>query len=179
MSSNSRVVAVERKIGRWPVWMEIAIGGVPKMKITKLAAFEHCAVNEEAGDLMAQEAFTVSRVVTALSIAKVEVGELGFTSAPTTPKLFSRRRLNNLGLDILPSEAGPRIMACYMNRHDGDTVVAVAMDPIVDSRGRLRVFELNDYSDGPAWRPVLDTHVAGRNDEWGLGTELALLVLKR
>jgi hypothetical protein len=80
-----------------------------------------------------------------LDLVLVTVGELGFPKGAKRSEIYERAL--SLGLQLCPAEVGPQLRLQYPDQPNGEWML-VAMEPIVDSDGRLVVFYVARDSDG-------------------------------
>ncbi|MEI7792824.1 MAG: hypothetical protein WCI57_05050 [Candidatus Berkelbacteria bacterium] len=100
-----------------------------------------------------------------IQTVRLKVGDLGFTSNPTTDQIYARAK--ELGLDLCPDELAP-----YQRLKDADQPMnnwySIAMKQFTDRDGYPDVFRLGHNDDG-LW---LDSAWTDPTGEWNLGREL-------
>ncbi len=102
-------------------------------------------VIKRAKDILEDSAFTVASKESEVDLVIVTVAELGFLQNATSYKIYKRAK-QSLGLELCPAEVGPQLRLQYENQPIGESIL-VAMEPIADSHGYLRVFEVENPSD--------------------------------
>jgi hypothetical protein len=115
------------------------------------------------GDYAAQifKKTAIAETETDIELVLVTVAELGFTKATRRDAIYDRAK--ELGLDLVPAEAGPQLRLAYTDQPLNEWMV-MAMEPIANSDGDLGVFDVGhrgsgqwlyaDYGDpGSMWRP--------------------------
>lgn len=159
----------EEKAMKFPVWMEVEIGGVPKEELVALLKSKGFSVGELARNVIRQDAFTVSPIKRTLKLAHCKVRDLGFTSAPTIIQL--QERLIVFGGELCPAEVGPHLRRQIKEQERGD-IFWLFMKPIADSDGYRYVFLL--YRDvGSQW---LSTDNADPDDQWSLNEDIVFVL---
>lgn len=93
-----------------------------------------------------------------ITLIRLRVRDLGFTSNPTTKELFARAK--KYGLELCPPETGPIYRLSHPDQPMGDWFY-VGMEPVTDSVGRPSVFDVNHDEGGP-----------GLSDRWALPFDL-------
>lgn len=79
-----------------------------------------------------------------VTLVKMTVRELGFDSYSTTKELFTR--IKDIG-ELCPAEVGPALRLVYQDQPENEWL-RIAMEPITDSGGNPRVFDLGRDGDG-------------------------------
>lgn len=103
-------------------------------------------ISDWANDILGN-AFTVAGSVTEVELVACSVAELGFKDGATRKDIYVRAQ--ELGLDLCPPEVGPQLRLQYTDQPKGEMLV-IAMEPITDSAGLLRLFNV-EYVDGGRW----------------------------
>jgi len=101
------------------------------------------------GDYAAQilKKITVAPAETEIELVVVSVAELGFEKGATRADIYKRGI--ELGLDLVPNEAGPQLRLQYPNQPYGEWL-RTAMEPLSDSDGDLDVFDV-EHDNGDRW----------------------------
>lgn len=102
-------------------------------------------IGEYADDILGESAFTVAAEETEMDLVVTSVAELGFKNGATREQIYARA--NELGLDLCPAEVGPQLRLQYKDQSNDEWLV-IAMEPIADSGGCLRLFHVRRS----AWR---------------------------
>lgn len=86
----------------------------------------------------------VSRKKTKLELVLVSAGQLGFKD--WVPYKDIVKRAQELGLELVPAEAGPQLRLQYPAQPK-DEWLHMAMEPLIDSNGDLTIFDVmrNDF----------------------------------
>ncbi|MDO8429894.1 MAG: hypothetical protein Q7S73_00830 [bacterium] len=90
-----------------------------------------------ANDILGQPVFKAAQKETEVELVKVSVVELGFRNGATWQEIYQRAK--ELGLELCPNEVGPQLRLQYKDQPNGEWLL-IAMEPITDSVGCLRVF---------------------------------------
>jgi hypothetical protein len=119
------------------------------------------------GDYAAQifKKTAIAEIETHIELVLVTVAELGFTKATRRDAIYDRAK--ELGLDLVPAEVGPQLRLQYTDQPLNEWMV-MAMEPIADSDGRLRVFFVEHDDDGQ-WLHALYGYPDGMwypDDRW-------------
>lgn len=104
-----------------------------------------------ANDIIEKPTFSVSTNETEVELVNVSVAELGFTDGATCEDFYARAK--ELGLGLCPPEVGPQLRLQYLDQPEYKWI-AIAMDPITDSDGILRVFDMRLYEGVPLLNAV-------------------------
>ena len=138
----------------FPVWKKIELG-TPGLcsgeDFLKGFAKDGTNVSDWARDMLIvkdeeeKPRFTVAVQPIKLSLVKVTVAELGFTRWTRFDTICAKAY--ELGLDLCPEEVGPQLCRQYRDQPKGKRVV-IAMKPIIDSDGDLKLFNVGHYDDG-------------------------------
>lgn len=156
--------------GRWSnqrnfsVWKTIQLGtGIKDADEFRLSLKNgRFKISNWANDIMGKPAFTVASEKSELDLVIVSAAELGFPDCATRKEIYESAY--SLGLDRCPPEAGPQLRRQYLYQPSGEWLL-MAMEPIKDSDGDLRVFIIehtgaglwlraNHGRPGHVWNPV-------------------------
>jgi hypothetical protein len=74
-----------------------------------------------------------------LDLVVVSVAELGFPDGATLKDIYAKAK--TFDLELCPCEVGPQLRLQYMDQPNGEWLL-VAMEPITDSDGDPRVFDV-------------------------------------
>ncbi len=125
-------------------WKTITIGTQKSVKdLTKALTGNGFRISNWAGDILKK--ITLAAAETELSLVLVSVADLGFTKATRRDAIYDRAK--ELGLDLVPAEVGPQLRLAYTDQPLNEWMV-MAMEPISDSDGGLRVFGVGLNVDG-------------------------------
>ena len=104
-------------------------------------------IGSGALDILKKSVFTVaaSAKETKLNLFKVTVAEFGFKNGAPRDQVYKRAK--ELGFEPCPPEVGPQLRLQCQNQSGGDGIL-VAIEPIVDSDGYLKVFHLSCHDSG-------------------------------
>jgi hypothetical protein len=121
-------------------------------------------ISRWANDILEKPAFTVAPKETQVDLFKVTVSQLGFQSAQLD-QIYGRAE--ELGLELCPAEVGPQLCLQYQQDQPNEWIL-VAMKPILDSLGNLRVFNVGGYGSELWLRTYLITpgNVWDPHEQW-------------
>ena len=127
-------------------WKTIKLGAYKSVEDLSKA---HTDGGFQIGDYAAQisKKVTIAETEIEIELVIVSVAELGFYKATRRDAIYDRAK--ELGLDIVPAEAGLQLRLQYPNQPSGEWL-CVAMEPIAGSGGSLRVFSVG-HSAGCRW----------------------------
>ncbi len=108
----------KQKTRIFPLWKELEIGGVSKSDLLAQMEAAGIGVWDYAKDIMSKAAFTTSATKRKLRLARAKIGDLGFTSNPTTAEIWERIR--SFGHALCPAEAGPHLRLAFADQLPGD-----------------------------------------------------------
>jgi hypothetical protein len=91
------------------------------------------------------EYISLTKEIKDINIVIVSVSELGFESGAEYRYVCARAK--ELGLELCPAEIGPYLFLQYDDQSDEERFI-VAMEPIIDSDGVLRLFSVERNTDG-------------------------------
>ena len=130
----------------WKTWKIVKLGTLKNVdKIRKaLKACGH-SIGHCADDIIGKPDFKVSKTKQDVELIEVSNEELGFKDGARYEDTC--KRAFELGLEYCPAEVGPQLRLQYKDQPKG-TFVAVAMEAIADSGGRLSVFYVECNSVG-------------------------------
>ncbi|MEK7129961.1 MAG: hypothetical protein AAB803_02990 [Patescibacteria group bacterium] len=140
----------------------IEIGGKSEAELERALTKNPFSLGDYARDMMHSLDFGTLAKSREIRVAKLRLGDLGFTGYPTIAHIFEQAP--KLGLELLPAEAGPHARLQDRNQRSGDWYY-IAMNPITDRNGSPDVFEVARYEDA-LW---LHSPWAGPGDHWSLG----------
>ena len=98
-----------------------------------------------ANDILGKSAFVAAKGETEIDLVLVTVAELGFKSGARYDQICGRAK--ELGLEFCPSEVGPQLRLQYEDQPEGEWVL-IGMEPLSDSDGHLRVFDVEHGGGG-------------------------------
>lgn len=117
----------------------ITIGGKTSSEL--LEEFRQGGINVgiDAKRMMENPDFTTQKNPKDIDLVSLRVGDLGLTGIPMTEQVYKRAR--QLGLHLCPAEVGPHMRLNYAEQ-PWDEYLHIGMEPIFDSNGYPRVFDL-------------------------------------
>lgn len=144
--SLKKVLAgIRVEVKGFPIWKTLEIGGVSHDELLKKLADGGHRVSDYVRDIMGKPAFETAKKPTMLKLVRVQVKELRFTSEPTFPEICERAKQNEL--ELCPAECGPHLRLSYTDQSMNEWNW-IAMEPILDSDGSLRLFDVGRNADG-------------------------------
>lgn len=102
-------------------------------------------VGDWANDLLGRPAFKAESEEREVDLVRVSVAELGFPNDATRADIY--KRALEFGLELCPAEVGPQLRLRYSNQPMGEWLL-IGMEPIADSDGDLKVFDVARHGDG-------------------------------
>ena len=114
-------------------------------------------IGDRAAQILKKTA--LAETETEIELVLVTVAELGFEKATRRDAIYDRAK--ELGLDLVPAEAGPQLRRQYANQPMNEWMV-MAMEPVAASDGNPRVFYVVRRADGQ-W---LDTYYGNPGSLW-------------
>src|SRR3989338_6762427 len=102
-------------------------------------------VSSGANGILGNSAFTVAVKKIKIDLAIKSVDELGFKGGGIRQQIYGGD--NELGLDLCPAEVGPQLRLQYKDQPEEEHLI-VAMNPIADSGGALRLFYVERSGSG-------------------------------
>ncbi len=94
-----------------------------------------------------------------VDLVQFTVEQLGFSSGATLEEIYMKAKEFNL--DLCPPQVGPELRLAYIDQPNGE-YLRIAMEPILDSSGGPRLFDVNRYGSGP-W---LDSYDGSSGLRW-------------
>jgi hypothetical protein len=155
----------------FPVYLDIEVGGKSKDQLLKELKSSGCNVSQWAEDIMSKPAWKPGEKER-VKFARAKVRELGFDKPPKPHELFARIR--ELGHSLCESGDGPAIRLALPDQPRSDWFWC-AMEPISDSDGDPRVFNVVRYEDGEQW---LYAYWLAPDDELSLENEVVFRLRK-
>lgn len=98
-----------------------------------------------ASDIMLKPSFLTSNSFLSISLSIKAVSELGFKKGARRDEIFEAVR--QFGLLKCLTEIGPQLRLQYPDQPEGEWLV-ICMDPIIDSNGDPRMFQVGHNSRG-------------------------------
>lgn len=143
---------------KWPVWRTIQLGNGPRDAddFRRLSSQKRLYVSDLATDMLRQPTFTVASRPMTVDLAVVNGKWLGFHEAVVREELYAK--VQQLGLDLPPSEAGPQLRLQYEDQPLGPTDdlraqpvswLLVGMNPIRGTDGNRRIFSVEHFNRMP------------------------------
>jgi hypothetical protein len=133
--------------GQFQTWKTIKMGIGPKTakEFKKVIKYAKMRISDWANDILGKSAFKVSDTEQDVDLVMMTVAELGFKNGAKYDQICAKAQ--ELGLDLCPNEVGPQLRLQYTDQPKDEWVI-IAMEPIADSRGGLRVFSVVHVFDG-------------------------------
>lgn len=152
------VKAVERA---FKVWRTIKLGTGPTTAddFRKALKASGCRISDWVNDILGRLAFTASSKEQELDLVVVSVAELGFKNGTARKDIYAKAQ--EIGLTLCPAEVGPELRLQYKDQPVGEWLY-IAMEPITDSDGCLRVFRVGHGESGQ-W---LDSYAGHPRNFW-------------
>jgi hypothetical protein len=152
--------AVTNPSPSFPIWKSLTIGtGLTDANAFRIAHKRaNCRIGDYADQLLGK--ITIAKEPIALDLVRVSVAELGFKDGAYLKDIYARAQ-QELGLMLCPAEVGPQLRLAYLDQPLGEWL-AVAMEPVADSDGNLRVFGV-EQDDGGLW---LHAYWGGSSGFW-------------
>jgi hypothetical protein len=143
----------------FPTWKSLTIGtGLVDANAFRIAHKRaNCRIGDYADQLLSK--ITITKEPITLDLVRVSVAEFGFKDGAYFKDIIARAQ--ELGLSLCPPEVGPQLRLSYLDQPLGEWI-AVAMEPIAGSDGRLHVFAVARL-DGGLW---LVTYWFDSSDFW-------------
>jgi hypothetical protein len=125
-------------------WKTIKLGTQKSVEdLSKALTNDGFQISDWAADSLKKT--TLAGAETELELVLVSVGELGFKEGTRRDALYARAQ--ELGLDLVPAEAGPQLRRQYTDQPMNEWML-MAMEPIAASANFLRVFNVAHNDDG-------------------------------
>lgn len=132
---------------KFPVWMELEIGGLTREELIRQIKGSGQYVNSYARSMVMNEKFITMPERQRLKLARATVHELGFAKNPTIKELWAR--LASYGAQKCHPSVGPHLRLALPEQARGDWFWCY-MDQISDSDGYPHVWLIKRDSDGGA-----------------------------
>lgn len=135
-----------RSLAKWSLWKTIQLGTHESVAALRQALIDaDYKIGDWASDIL-------NRITIASKPAKIElvcltVAELGFPNRATRKQIYEKAL--SLGFELCPAEVGPQLRLQYTDQPLNEWLL-VAMEPISDSDGSLRVFYVG-HDEGGLW----------------------------
>lgn len=122
------------------VWKTIKLGTLKNAdEFRKAFKKDGFKIGDWGNDILKKPAFTVSSAEEEIQLANVSVADLGFKEGATYGNICAKAK--ELGLELCPNEVGPQLRLQYKDQPKGE-YLRIAMEPIADSDGDLRIFNV-------------------------------------
>lgn len=104
-------------------------------------------IGDWARDMLGQKVFNVDVATQEedVDLVRLSVANLGFKEGARYDAICARA--TEMGLELCPAEVGPQLRLQYKDQPRGEWIL-VAMEPITDSNGRLRIFHVEHDGSG-------------------------------
>ncbi len=129
------------------IWKTIKLGTGPLTadEFCKVLAKSGFGISDWARDILGKPGFTVAAKEQEIDLVVVSVKELGFPDGARRDQIYERAK--EYGLELCPPEVGPQLRLQHKDQ-PLDEWLLIAMEPILDSVGYLKVFEVGHGGDG-------------------------------
>lgn len=124
---------------------ELQIGGMSPEQLKQAMRSENINISDYAEDMMGKPEFATAAEQELINLVRLKVGDIWKNGNPTTDQLYGR--IQELGLELCPSEAGPHQRLADQDQPLGDWY-RIGMKQITDRRGFPNVFRLELSDDG-------------------------------
>lgn len=118
-----------------------------------------CLISTWTIDILGEDAFTAATEEIEVELVVASVAELGFKDGAKCSTIYQRAQ--QLGLDLCPAEVGPQLRLQYADQPRNEWLL-IAMEPITDSVGNLRVFNVEHDDCGP----IICNEVGNPDEFW-------------
>jgi pterin-4a-carbinolamine dehydratase len=158
---RSEVIVTEPKPADFQTWRALKLGtGLKTADDFRKALKKIGDIGDRADDILGKPAFTASDTESEVELVVRSVEELGFKDGATREQIYNRAK--EIGLDLCPAEVGPQLRLQCKDQPKGEWLL-IAMEPITDSDGNLRVFLVGRGDGGEQW---LHGNGGGPGDFW-------------
>ncbi|MDP2855953.1 MAG: hypothetical protein Q8N90_02395 [bacterium] len=128
----------------FPIFKTITLGVCKSIKDYREALIKaNFRIGDWASDILNK--IRVSQFQVQLDLVVRTVADLGFKEAARLDRIYAKAK--ELGLELCPPEVGPALRLAYPDQPH-DEWLRIAMDPISDSGGPLRIFGVVHGDDG-------------------------------
>ena len=150
-------------VERFKTWKTIKLGTLKTADEFRKALKDNgFNISDWANNILGRPAFTAATEEIEVDLVKVTVGELGFKKGARRDQIYDRAK--ELGLELCSPEVGTQLRLQYQDQPNGEWIL-VAMEPIVDSGGDPRLFNVV-RSDSELW---LSSPWGNPDDFWSAG----------
>jgi hypothetical protein len=130
-----------------PVWKTIQLGTHANNKALRQAIDAGFRISDWASDILKKT--EVATKPTEINLISATVAELGFPNGATREQIYDKA--TSVGFELCPAEVGPQLRLQYpADEQPMNEWLLVAMEPIKDSDGYLKVFRVERHGVG-AW----------------------------
>jgi len=144
LSGETVIQVAEHKFKTWKT-IKLGTGLKTAEEFRRVLRDGEFRLSDWASDILGKPAFKAADEETEVDLVKVTVVELGFKKGARRNQIYERAR--DLGLELCPPEVGPQLRLQYQDQPNGEWIL-VAMEPIVDSDGGPRLFDVGRYGSG-------------------------------
>ncbi len=125
----------------FPTWKTITLGTGLKTADEFREALNNNGfhIGDWGNDILGNPAFKASKTGMQIDLVNVSVADLGFKGGATRKDIYERAI--GMGLQLCPNEVGPQLRLQYKDQPK-DEWLLIAMEPITNSDGILRVFDV-------------------------------------
>ena len=144
LSGETVIQVAEYKFKTWKI-IKLGTGLKTAEEFRRVLRDGEFRLSDWASDILGKPAFKAADEETEVDLVKVTVAELGFKKGARRNQIYERAR--DLGLELCPPEVGPQLRLQYQDQPNGEWIL-VAMEPIVDSDGDPRLFDVGRDASG-------------------------------
>lgn len=149
LAAFKRFLRKEEPWPKFPIWKTINLctGLKAADDFRKAITSAGMKIGKWANDILGRPEFAVATEETEIDLVVVSVAELGFKGGVIRQDIFKRALA--LGLELCPNEVGPQLRLQYKDQPKGEWLL-IGMEPITDSDGNLKVFNV-EHDDNGLW----------------------------
>jgi len=138
LSGETVIQVAEYKFKTWKT-IKLGTGLKTAEEFRRVLRDGEFRLSDWASDILGKPAFKAADEETEVDLVKATVAELGFKKGARYDQIYERAK--EPGLELCPPEVGPQLRLQYQDQPNGEWIV-VAMEPIIDSDGCPRVFNV-------------------------------------
>jgi len=138
LSGETIIQVAEHKFKTWKT-IKLGTGLKTAEEFRRVLRDGEFRLSDWASDILGKPAFKAADEETEVDLVKATVAELGFKKGARYDQIYERAK--EPGLELCPPEVGPQLRLQYQDQPNGEWIV-VAMEPIIDSDGCPRVFNV-------------------------------------
>ena len=138
LSCETVIQVAEHKFKTWKA-VKLGTGLKTAEEFRRVLRDGEFRLSDWASDILGKPALKAADEETEVDLVKATVAELGFKKGARYDQIYERAK--EPGLELCPPEVGPQLRLQYQDQPNGEWIV-VAMEPIIDSDGCPRVFNV-------------------------------------